>query len=127
MYILTLFEEKVEYKISQEKNIRKEMKLCPTFFFGVKKRCFHLFVGNPSIVNSPFQRESNPGGGSYSRNPFTTGPTRRWYANIWRQRNSAVHLYNIWRQRRSAVISQDSGQHRQHSAESTGTSATQSV
>ena len=31
------------------------------FFFGKIKRCFHLFVGNPSIVNSLSQRESNPG------------------------------------------------------------------
>lgn len=35
--------------------------------------CFHLFTGNSNIEKNLFQRESNPGGGSYNRSPFTTG------------------------------------------------------
>ena len=43
------------------------------------KRWFHLFAKNPNIVNSHFHRKLNPSDGSYSRNPFTTRPTQRYY------------------------------------------------
>ena len=57
--------------------------LSQEFFFPQGKRCFLLFAGKPNTVNSPSQHESNPGGGSYSRNPFTTGPTRRRYHHVY--------------------------------------------
>ena len=86
---------KVVYCVKKRQNKRPSFLCLPLYFYCLfiyflcKKRWFHLFAGNPSIVNSPSHCELNPGGGSYNHNPFATRPTQRWLLLLFEKRLSS--------------------------------------
>lgn len=61
-----------------ERNFMLEFGSAEISFSNKQKRWFHLFAGNPRIVNTPSHHKLNSAGNSYNCNLFTTRPTQCW-------------------------------------------------